>query len=423
MTAEEQTAAHATPTAGDPVRDGSTTSEDPGRPKNSGRWPATAVFFLNGLTLSTYVVRLASLKSEHHLSDGQLGLIGMVFAVAAIACMQGVGPVTARLGTRPVLRTSLVVMPVLLALVGLVGGVVELVVVVMALGAMHGTTDAAMNTHAVTVQQRIGRPILNGCHAAWSISAVVASLTTAALERAGVSFAMHLAVAAAVLMAGGLLLGRLLVETGTRDRAPTPSPAQRHRGQRGGWSRQVVALGLTGTALMVCEGAALGWSAIFLHDSRGASLGLAATAVTAYTGAQAVGRVIGDRLTLRYSAPALFRTGGLVAACGLAMALLSPNPVTAIGGFAVAGAGASVLIPLAYSAAGQAKADSPEAAALISRFTTFTYAGTLFGPAVIGWAAEFAGLTWTLAALIPVLCGVALLSPLPSAETALVHRV
>ncbi|MEU0041433.1 MFS transporter, partial [Streptomyces sp. NPDC006333] len=321
-----------------------------------------------------------------------------------------------RVGTRPVLRTSLVVMPVLLALIGLVSGVVELVVVVTALGAVHGTTDAAMNTHAVVVERRLGRSMLNGCHAAWSVSAVVASLATALLERAGVSFATHLAAAAAVLMAGGLLLGRLLVETGMRDCAPTPSPAQRWPGRRrrGGWSRPVVALGLTGTALMVCEGAALGWSAIFLHDSRGASLGLAATAVTAYTGAQAVGRLIGDRLALRYGAPALFRTGGLVAACGLAMALLSPNPVTAIGGFAVAGAGASVLIPLAYSAVGQANADSPEAATLISRFTTFTYAGTLCGPAAIGWAAEFAGLTWTLAALIPVLCAVALLSRLPS---------
>ncbi|MET8965434.1 MFS transporter [Streptomyces sp. NPDC004074] len=416
MTAEEQTTAHATPTAADPVRASSTTSEDPDRPGNAGRWPATAVFFLNGLTLSTYVVRLGSLKGKHHLSDGQLGLIGMVFAVAALACMQGVGPLTARVGTRPVLRISLVVMPVLLALVGLVGGVVELVVVITALGAVHGTTDTAMNTHAVTVERRLGRPMLNGCHAAWSISAVVASLATAVLERAGVSCATHLAAAATVLLAGGLLLGRLLTETGTRGRAPTSSPAQRRRGRRrrGGWSRQDVALGLTGTALMVCEGAALGWSAIFLHDSRGASLGLAATAVTAYTGAQAVGRVIGDRLALRYAAPALFRTGGLVAACGLAMALLSPNPVTAIGGFAGAGAGASVLIPLAYSAVGLAKADSLEAATLISRFTTFTYAGTLFGPAVIGWAAEFAGLTWTLAALIPVLCAVALLSPLPA---------
>ncbi|MGW9135539.1 MFS transporter [Streptomyces sp. NPDC055681] len=413
MTAEDRTAAHTTTTAADQAGGGSTGSARPSRAGSAGRWPATAVFFLNGLTLSTYIVRLGSLKGQHHLSDGQLGLIGMVFAVAALACMQGVGPLTARVGTRPVLRTSLLVMPVLLALVGLVKGAVELVLVVAALGAVHGTTDAVMNTHAVAIERRLGRPILNGCHAAWSVSAVVASLATAVLARAGISFATHLVAAAAVLMAGALLVGPLLVETGTRESARAPSPAPRRPGLRGGWSRRVVALGLTGTALMVCEGAALGWSAIFLHDSRGASLALAATAVTAYTGAQAAGRVIGDRLTLRHGAAALFRAGGLVAACGLAMALLSPNPVAAIGGFAVAGAGASVLLPLAYSAVGQTKTGSPEAATLISRFTTFTYAGTLFGPAAIGWAAELAGLTWTLAALIPVLCAVALLSRLP----------
>jgi MFS family permease len=174
-----------------------------------------------------------------------------------------------------------------------------------------------------------------------------------------------------------------------------------------------VALGLTGMALMVCEGAALGWSAIFLHDSRGASLGLAATAVTAYTAAQTAGRLIGDRLTLRHGAPALFRTGGLIAASGLTMALLTPHPVAAIAGFAVTGLGASVLLPLAYSAAGQVNPAGPGAATVISRFTTFTYAGILLGPAAIGWAAEFFGMTWTLSALIPVLFAVALLSRLP----------
>ncbi|MEU3349593.1 MFS transporter [Streptomyces sp. NPDC006700] len=414
MTAEDQTAAHATPADTGPVGDGTATSTQFGRAGSAGRWPATAVFFLNGLTLSTYLVRLGSLKDKHHLSDGQLGLVGMAFAVTALACMQGVGPLTARVGMRPVLRTSLLVMPVLLALVGLVRGTVGLVVLVMALGAVHGAIDTAMNTHAVTIERRLGRPILNGCHAAWSASAVVASLATAALERAGIPFTPHLVAAAALVLAGGLLLGPLLAETGTGDHAHASSPAPRRLGLRGGWSRQVVTLGVTGTALMICEGAALGWSAIFLHDSRGASFSLAATTVTAYTGAQAVGRVIGDHLTLRHGPQALFRAGSLIAACGLAMALLSPSPFAAVGGFAVAGAGASVLIPLAYSAVGQAKADTPEAATLISRFTTFTYAGTLFGPAVIGWAAEFAGLTWTLAALIPVLCAIALLSRLPS---------
>jgi MFS family permease len=164
---------------------------------------------------------------------------------------------------------------------------------------------------------------------------------------------------------------------------------------------------------MVCEGAALSWSAIFLHDSRGASIGLAATAVTAYTAGQTGGRLAGDRLTRRYGASPVFRTGGLVAACGLMVAVLVSQPATAVAGFAVMGLGASVLIPLTFSAAGQAGSD---AAVLVSRFTTFTYAGILLGPAAIGWTAELAGLTWTLSALVPVLIAVAVLSRLPSQE-------
>ena len=84
----------------------------------TGRWPATAVFFLNGLTLSTYIVRIPTTKVVYHLTDGQLGALGVMFAVAALASMQAVGVLVARVGSRPVLRVSLAVMPILLALIG-----------------------------------------------------------------------------------------------------------------------------------------------------------------------------------------------------------------------------------------------------------------------------------------------------------------
>lgn len=392
-----------------------TDTREKGTGAGSGRWPATAVFFLNGLTLSTAIARQPSLKSEHHLADGQVGALGLLFAVAAIVSMQFVGPLVARVGSRPVLRVSLVVMPLLLALVGLAGGFGALAAANTALGAVHGTTDAAMNAHAVAVERRGRRRILSGCHAAWSVSAVVASLATAGLSRAGVPLTAHFVGAAVVLVVGGLVLGPLLLPAAA-DRGSVPAPARRGsargtRGAGGGWSRAFVALGLAGTALMVCEGAALGWGPIFLHDSRGVSLGLAATAVTAYAGGQTAVRVVGDRLATRYGAPKVFRAGGLVAAVGLGVAVLTAEPAASVAGFAVMGAGMSVLLPLAFSAVGQAQGMS--AATAVSRFTTFTYAGVLLGPAAVGWAAELAGLTRTLAALLPVLLAVAVLTRLP----------
>jgi len=50
----------------------------------------------------------------------------------------------------------------------------------------------------------------------------------------------------------------------------------------------------------------------------------------------------------------------------------------------------------------------------VSRFTTFTYAGILIGPAAIGGISQLVGLTSTLAALIPMLAFVVLASRLPS---------
>jgi fucose permease len=234
----------------------------------------------------------------------------------------------------------------------------------------------------------------------------------------GVPVLRHFLAIAALVEVGGLVVGRYLL----------PSSADRHAadetvGQpgarrswadwRSGWSRAVIALGLVGTVLMVCEGATLTWSGVFLHDDRGASLALASVAVTAFTGCQTAGRLIGDRLTVRFGAANLFRAGGLVASAGIVLAVLSPHPVGAVAAFGVIGLGSSPLLPLTFSAAGHAGGTGPGAAAFLARFTTFTYAGILLGPAVIGWVAQGIGLQWTLALLVPLLGTVAVAARLP----------
>ncbi|WP_250007149.1 MFS transporter [Actinoplanes sp. M2I2] len=366
------------------------------------RWAVTAVFLLNGLTLSTYIVRAPSFKTTHDLSDARFGLSGLLFALAALACMQTVGPLTARVGTRAILRVALGIMPLLLAGIAVAPGPWWFIAGGTVLGAVHGATDAAMNASAVGVERAAGRPILNGCHAAWSASAVVASLSTAALAQAGVSLATHLVGAAAVLLVGGLLVGRRLPDTG---RAAS-EPATTGTVARGGWSRSLVVLGLTATVLMICEGGTLGWGGIFLHEERGASLSLAAAAITAYTAGQTLGRLTGDRLTGRRGGNALFRLGAMTAAGGLAVAVLTPRPAVAVAGFALAGLGSSVLVPLTFSAVG--RLSGAATAVLVSRLTTFTYTGILLGPALIGWVADRIGLDTTMAALIPLLLLVAL---------------
>jgi predicted MFS family arabinose efflux permease len=365
------------------------------------------VFFVNGLTLSTLIARAPSLKAGHRLDNAQVGFIDLLFGLAAIAAMQFVGALVARFGSRRVVQVALVVMPVALVVVGLTRGVIDYAVATMVLGAAHGTTDAAMNAHAVAVERVTGRPVLNSCHGAWSVSAIAASLVTALVVHARVTTLEEFAGVALVVLAGGLVVARELLPRGADARAVSSSSSVR-QGWRTGWTRLVVLLGVTGTLLMVCEGAALGWGGIFLHDDKGATVALASIAVTAYALGQTAGRAVGDRLKQRFSVRSLFRGGGLLGAVGLAIAVTCPRPLLGIVGLAVFGLGASLLLPLTFGAVGHAGGSGAGAATFISRFTTFTYAGVLLGPGLIGWAADAVGLTATLSVLVPVLVVVAI---------------
>jgi MFS family permease len=371
---------------------------------------ATAVFLLNGLTLSTWIVRVPALKRDLTLTDVQVGALGVAFAVAAIAAMQVVGAVVHRYGSATVLRVALVAMPVLLAAAGSAPGPLALAGVAAALGAAHGTTDAAMNAHAVAVERSVERPILNRCHAAWSASAALASLASAGAAGLGVPTRAYLALAGAFLLGAGLVLGLAL-------RPVVSAPSTPRTGRRQGWTRPLVVLGLTGTLLMVCEGSALGWGALLLQDAQGAPLGVATLAVTAYTAAQTAGRLLGDGWSRRHGAARVYRAGALLAAAGLTVAVLAPVPALGILGFAVMGTGMATLLPLTFSAVGVV-AGTGSLPHAVARFTTFTYGGVLLGPALVGGAAQVAGLPLTLGCLAPGLLVLAVAHGLPQQEEA-----
>ncbi|TQS42512.1 MFS transporter [Cryptosporangium phraense] len=365
---------------------------------------AVAVFLLNGLTMSTYIVRLPALKHDLGLGDATVGAIGVVFALSALAAMQGVGGLVRRFGTAAVLRVSLAGLPVLLAATGLSGNVITLAVAVAALGAVHGTTDTAMNAHAVAVERRTG-PLLNRCHAAWSISTVTASLASAGAARLDLGTGVFVVSVSGALLVAGLALGRGLRAPGAAPRLPDSREPAR-------WTRPLVLLGVTGTVLMVCEGAALGWGVLLVRDAKGATLGVATLAVTAYTAAQTAARLLGDRLTTRVQAPTIFRAGLALAALGFGASALAPGPWFAVAAFTVMGLGMAFPLPLAFSAVGTLAGD--EVAPAMARFTTFTYGGILLGPALVGGVAEFTGLPAVVATLAAVLVSVNLAYRLPS---------
>lgn len=188
------------------------------------RWAVTALFAANGLTIAALAVRTPSLKIEHGLTTGQLGAMSALFGVAAVLSMQLAGGPAARLGSAWILRPATLVLPFALLGVGLADGPAALAAAMLFFGAVNGLVDVTMNAHAVAVERELGRPIMNGCHAAWSIGAVAGSVAGGAAAQAGLSLASHYLVVGAGLVVLALVAApRLLPARATGDRAPRPT--------------------------------------------------------------------------------------------------------------------------------------------------------------------------------------------------------
>jgi MFS family permease len=354
------------------------------------RASVAAIFFINGAATANWLVRIPAVKAKLGLSDAALGIALLGVAVGALVAMPRAGHLVARYGSRPITRIGAALFGATFLLPAFAPNPIVLALALVVLGAGHGTLDVSMNAHAATVEREYGRPIMSSFHALWSAGGLVGSAVGGFVAQHGVGPATHLVITA--LVAGTLafaVTGGMLPAATDAD-AGESAPA-RPRGI-------LLTLGVMAFCVLLGEGAMADWSALYLRDITGAAPGIAAAGYAAFSLAMASGRFAGDRLTMRFGATPLVRGGGILAALGLAVAIVSSNPWVAAIGFGAVGAGFSVAFPLMLAKAGALPGTSPGTA--IATVSVFGYAGFLAGPPLIGFVSQATNLRGGLGVVV-----------------------
>jgi MFS family permease len=387
------------------------------------RIATSLLFLLFGVTLGTWTVRIPAVKHELSLSDGWLSIALLAFAAGAITGMQATGRAVDRFGSRAVLIPVAIGEGLVLIPPGYMPDLAALAGALFIFGAVHGTLNIAMNAHAIEVQRAWQRPIMSSFHAVYSIGGFLGATVGGFFAQAGVGAATTFVVvgAAMVVLALGAAFWTLPAgntgpteSAGPESAGPTESaihavpggatPATPANGGRLGRVRNSVAvsgvlfLGALAFCTLVGEGAAADWSAVYLRDTLHSTAGFAAAAYAAFSVMMTVGRLTGDRLAARLGPVRLVRRSGVLAAVGLAGALLIGHPIAGVIGFGALGAGMSCIAPQVYSIAGNR--DPARAGRALGRVISIGYLGFLTGPIIIGGASTAVGLRAALA--IPV---------------------
>ena len=393
-------------------------------------------FAILGMAEGVWVVRIPAAKARLHLSDGRLGVALLVGPAALVLVMPVAGRLADRFGSSSITRPVGVIvafLPVILSSARTIG---LLLGGLLAFGVAGGVMAVSINAQGVLVERAYRRPLMASFHASYSLGGLSGAVTGGILAwlRAGpVATCLVVALPAAVAAATAgrwLLTGSALAHHGRL--VPDRHPAAEYEGRRpsqggpsqggpsqsrpsqsgpshgavreagsGRGSSRVLALGLLALCAVIGEGTAGNWSAIYLRDDLRTTSGLAVSGFAAFSVAMTVGRLLGDRLAARFGPVRLVRGCGLLAATSLAAGLASNEPVGAVAGFALFGAGLSCVVPQLFSAAGNA--DPDQLGTGLARVAGLGYIGLVGGPVLIGACATLTGLPLALG--IPVLLG------------------
>ncbi|MUL43473.1 MFS transporter [Streptomonospora sp. PA3] len=348
-------------------------------PVRRARLAVAVLFLANGFAFANIVPWLPVIKSQLELSNTQLGTAIGAMPLGALLTGMLAGPLIARFGSGRVAVGSGLVLAAVLPLVATAPAWWALALGLFCVGWMDAWMDSAMNAHGLRVQRRYGRSIINTFHGLWSVAAVAGGAAGSAMAGWGVPITVHMAAVTAALIAAVLAITRLLLPgseaeeqaasaepaqpVGTSQPTAPPAGAADAAGRTGGrraWPgvpRRSIGLLLVVSVLLMMAGAiedsAASWGAVYMRDELAAPLFLVGLPFVACQAMMTVGRLTGDRITDRFGAVAVARTGALLSAAGMALALATSAPLGAIVGFGLMGLGVATLFPLSLAAAGE----------------------------------------------------------------------
>ncbi|MFE5846268.1 MFS transporter [Streptomyces niveus] len=384
----------------------------PAPAERQARTAVAVLFFTNGALFANLLPRFPQIKADLGIGNAAYGLAVAAFPTGAIVAGLAAGALIRRYGSGRVAVGGTVLTGIGVLAAGLSGSVVLFATALLLAGAMDAITDVAQNAHGLRVQRRYGRSIINSFHAIWSIGAVTGGSMAAGAIALDLSLGQHLLISAVVFGIAACVALRFCLtgpdtepdaeaakeetkeetnggaarETGAESRELAPQREEKLRKTRLRTGYVLAALVLIAASGALVEDAGSSWAALYLSDSLHASGTLAASGYIALVGAQFVGRMIGDRLVDRFGQRTVARSGGLIAAVGMGLALAVPTATGTILGFATAGFGVATLVPAAMHEADELPGLKPGSGLTIVSW--LMRLGFLLSPPIVGLVAD-----------------------------------
>jgi len=352
------------------------------------------MFLVHGIIVGTWVSRIPAVQAALHLNNGILGLTLLSSAAGAVSTLPITGWLVSRYGSKKASAVSSILFCLAVVPLAMAPNALALAAALFLFGAAAAAMDVSMNAQGVEVEKAHGSPTMSRFHGMFSLGAMGGAGLGGFAAARDITALPHFAASAFINLIAILAVTPLLLET------HPDVLKQDHRLPLNKIPPVLLAISAIGFCLLLSEGAMADWTAIYMKQVLNAGQGRAAAGYAVFSAAMAIFRFLGDFITARFGPYRTVRTACFIAAGGLTWALSMHSSAWALPGFAITGAGMSVIIPLVFGSGGRVESINPGVG--IATVTGLGYVGFIVGPPAIGFASQI--LTLRYALFIVVAC-------------------
>ncbi|HKM37374.1 MAG TPA: MFS transporter [Thiopseudomonas sp.] len=354
-------------------------------------------FFIAGFGLAIWAPLVPYVRLHIPMTDATFGLMLLCIGVGSLCCMPLSAVLTNRFSIRRCLFTITLILLVALFIMATASSLVLLGAALFLFGGSLGVLDVILNIQGLSIENRANRSMMSNFHGMFSVGTIVGAVLMIVLLTIGLPALISTLVAiAAILLLSVFALRGYLDERTLRGKDAFIWP--------NGW---ILLVGLMCFIVYLAEGVMLDWSALYLIEDKHIATAQAGLGYASFSAMVATGRFLGDGLVQLLGRVRLIVGGGLLAASGITLSIVTEHWAIALVGYALCGLGCANVSPVLISSLSK-QTHMPTHLA-ITAATTIGFAGVLAGPAMMGAVAHYSSLSAAFAVLAGALLIVAAL--------------
>ena len=354
------------------------------------RYRAPAVVFATmNILFGTWAIYIPAIKDKLGIDEGQLGIAIFFMALGTLTMLILAPRLIKRLAVGRATAFGNYLLLLVFVFLFVAPSYHWLCVAMFFVGVFSGFTDISMNTLVTEIEKEDNVHIMSANHGFFSLGGMIsAGIGTLFLPYVN-NPTHHILVVIAIMFFFNVLLTKNYFNIVSHEVEELSFSIK--------YFIPLLGLVLIGFCIMAAEGAIVDWSALYLEKVSLTKLSWTGLGYTAFSATMALGRFLGDAISLKLGSKRMINLGTLIGGIGFAMVLLV-EPIAVIIGFGFVGLGFSVIVPELFRIGGKTK--NIEASQGISIIAGSGFVGFLVGPVFLGFLADISSLKLSFIALL-----------------------